>query len=212
MTAPYTPVSPPTDDADVFPILIGQNFISAKSPMWSTAIASATSGRERRRRQWSYPKWSFTVGYEVLQQQRPGLTELDRLYGFFNGHAGQYAPFSYFDPTDNLVTDCPFGTGDGTTKAFQLYRRGGVGAVPFTEPVRSVLGTPKVSVGVSDVTAFTISGGVLTFTSAPASGAALTWSGQFMFRCRFAADQIDPAQMMQQLWSLSGLSFQTDKR
>lgn len=211
MTLPYTPTTPPVDDPTVFPALAGQNF-PVKSPIWSTRLATAASGRERRGRAWSYPKWLFKVSYEVLRSAT-SFSELQRLVGFFNNHAGRFATFSYYDPNDNLVTDQLFATGDGATKTFHLIRTGGYGQMTWVEPVKAVLGTPKVSVGASDTTAFTIGSlGTITFTTAPASGAALTWSGQFMFRCRFDQDQLDAEQMMQALWSQGGLSFITDKR
>jgi len=213
MTAPYTPILPDlTNDGSVFPFLPGQGFLSSKSPMWSTAIATATSGRERSRQNWSYPKWLFKLKYEVLRDN-VAAPELARLFGFFNSHAGRAIQFSYFDPDDNLATNCPFGVGDGASKTFQLIRQGGVGAMTFLEPVRSVLGTPKVSVGATDTTAFTLGPrGAITFTAAPASGQVLTWSGQFMFLVRFNQDQLDPEQLMAKLWALSGLELISVKR
>lgn len=211
MTVPYTPILPPVDDVTVFPTLLGQSFISKKSPMWHTGLAESVSGRERRQRRWSYPKWAFNVGFEVLRD-RVSQTDLARLYGFFNAQSGMFTSFSFFDPSDNLVTDQVFGTGDGVTTKFQLIRTMGVGNHVFNEPISAVLGTPKVSVGATNVTAFTIAGGFITFTTPPTAAATLTWSGQFMFKCRFSQDQIDPEQMMQGLWSLGGIDFQSDRR
>lgn len=213
MTAPYTPILPDlTNDGTVFPFLAGQGFLSSKSPMWSTAVATAVSGRERSRQNWSYPKWLFKLKYEVLRDYA-ATPEFARLNGFFNLQAGRKGTFSYFDPDDNLVTDRAFGVGDGTTKTFQLVRQGGVGAMSFIEPVRSILGTPKVSIGATNTTAFSLgTRGALTFTSAPPSGQVLTWSGQFMFLVRFNQDQLDPEQLMAKLWALSGLELITVKR
>ena len=50
-----------------FPTLPGQQFLSLKTPLWSTQIAESTSGRERRRQVWSYPRWSFEVSFEFLR-------------------------------------------------------------------------------------------------------------------------------------------------
>lgn len=213
MTASYTPITPDlSNDGSVFPYLPGQSYLAQKSPMWSTSLATAAMGGERRRQNWSFPKWMIKVSYEVLRAS-VSLPELQHLIGFFNLHAGRYAEWSFYDPNDNLVTNQPFGTGDGTTKTFQLLRQGGVGAHTWLEPCRSILGTPKVSVGATDTTAFTIANrGQITFATAPAAGAVLTWSGQFMFLCRFNDDQIDPQQMMSDLWSLDGLTFMTTKR
>jgi len=44
--------------------------------------------------------------------------------------------------------------------------------------------------------------GLVTFTTAPASGAALTWTGTYYFRCRFTKDQIEFDGFMQDLYEL----------
>lgn len=212
MTSPYTPTLPDlTNDPTVFPLLPGENFKALKSPQWSTKVATSSAGPERRRQLWSYPKWRFKITHEVARLTA-SYPELQRLFGFFNYHAGMFAPFNYYDASDNLVTDTQFGTGDGVTTSFQLSRIGGTGAMTWVEPVQALVATPKVSVGVTNVTAFTISGGQITFSSAPAAAAALTWSGQFMFRVRFEQDSLDATELMQTLWSQSGLQMISDKR
>jgi hypothetical protein len=40
----------------------------------------------------------------------------------------------------------------------------------------------------------------VTFSTAPASGAALTWTGQFARICRFVEDTIDFKRFMQLAW------------
>ena len=49
----------------------------------------------------------------------------------------------------------------------------------------------------------------MTFASAPASGAALTWSGKFGFLCRFDADDLDFEQFMANLWKADGVKFRS---
>jgi len=202
---------PSIDDPDVFPELIGQSFLVAKTPTWATKIATTSSGRERRRKTWSYPRWQFKVAYEVLRDL-PATPDLDRLAAFFLLHAGQYQEFFFYDPGDNTVTSQRFGTGDGVTTTFQLTRSMTFGGSTFTEPVGGVLGTPTVFADTTPISAFTIGPrGSITFTTAPASGKALTWTGRFMFVCRFDDDTLELNQMMQSLWSQSGLSFTSTK-
>lgn len=194
-----------------FPNLPGQQFLSLKTPIWSTQVAESTSGRERRRQVWSYPRWSFEVSFEFL---RDTVTqdELNKIRVFFNNTAGMYSDFGYLDPYDNTVSNMPFGTGDGVTKKFQITRTTTAGGLSFTEPLFAFVGTPVIYKAGVPTSAFTISDGMVTFTTAPASGAALTWTGQFMFLCRFDSDQMSPAQMMAQLWSLDGLTFKSVKK
>lgn len=197
---------------DLFPTLTGQGFLAEKAPVWSTAIAEAASGRERRRRLWSYPRWRFKIGYEVLRDFSGGR-DLTDLGTFFNAHAGRYSEWGFLDPTDNAVTAQAFGIGDGGTRSFQLLRTVTGAALSFTEPVRGVYGVPVIMINGAGTGAYAIDdNGVVTFTSAPAASAILTWTGQFLFHCRFNQDDLSPSQMMAQLWSLSGLQFITVKK
>ena len=218
MSQPYLPsrwlisAANLSDDPDTFPLLAGQSFLTRKAPTFNTAIATATSGRERRRQVWSYPRWKFAVAYEFIRDY-PGAPEIAKLRAFFNAHGGRYQQFFYNDPSDNSVTGQSIGTGDGVTTTFQLTRSITIGNISYTEPVRGVSGTPTIAVNGAATTAYTIGAyGSITFTTAPPLGQAITWTGTFLFVCRFDQDELDAAQMVQQLWSQSGLSFISVKR
>lgn len=195
---------------DKFPSLIGQGFIAEKTPVWKTRIAEAQTGRERRNRLWSYPRWRFRISYDVLRLTTTS-PDLSTLWAFFNRMAGRAAEWAYLDPTDNAVTNQAFGVGDGTTRAFQLLRTVNAGGFLFTEPVRAVDGSPTCFAGGSPASASADDNGVVTFATAPASGAVLSWTGTFLYHVRFDQDELSATQMMQQLWSQSGLSFVTVK-
>jgi uncharacterized protein (TIGR02217 family) len=216
MMQPYLPsrwlISTPdlADDPDVFPLLPGQVFVTKKSPTWSTDIKQAVSGRERRRQNWVYPLWNFQVQYEVLRDG-PSFLEQQRLIAFFTAHAGQYQQFFYFDPSDNKVVNQPVGTGDGITTDFQLTRTFAAGRVSFTEPVRGLNGNPVVTVNGTATSVTAGAFGQIVFASPPATGAAIAWSGSFLFLCRFTQDNLDVQQMMAGLWSQSGLAFASVK-
>jgi uncharacterized protein (TIGR02217 family) len=219
MTAPYMPsrwavlaADATSSDSDIYPFLPGQSFLVSKRPQWSTKIATAASGRERRRKIWSYPRWSFEVSYEVLRDT-PANDELHILLAFFNAHAGMYQEFFFLDADDNTVVAQPFGAGDGVTTTFQLTRTLAHGGITFTEPVTGLLGVPTVFVGAASVAAFTAGPyGLITFASPPAAGTALTWTGRFMFACRFEKDDLNLKQMMKALWSQAGVTFISVKR
>ena len=213
MPTPYLPTrwfitsADQSDDPDIFPFLAGQSFLQLKTPLWSTKTDTAVSGVERRRALWSYPVWKFKVAYEVLRDSPTNL-ELQRLLAFFNAHQGGFKEFFYYDRTDHAVTGQSIGTGDGVTTTFQLTRTMGTGGITFTEPVRGVSGTPTVYINGSATSAYTIGTlGSITFNTPPASGAALTWTGNFFFLCRFAKDELDVDQLMSSLWSNKGLDF-----
>lgn len=200
------------DDPDVFPFLAGQGFKMLKTPVWSTKTDISVSGVERRRQLWSYPLWRFRLGYQVMRDGSSYL-ELQRLFNFFNSHAGVDGGFFYLDRDDNAVVTNQFGTGDGTTKTFQVTRTTTIGSVTFTEPIRGFAGNPTIFDNGSSTSAFTIGTlGQITFTTAPVSGHVLTWTGSFFFLCRFDSDELDStSQLASGLWANNQVEFRTFK-
>lgn len=189
----------------VFPLLPGRTPEIEKAPVWSTTIAEAASGRERRTPQWSYPRWRHSIAYDVIRQ-KPTNDELAGLLEFFNNAQGMQASFLYLDETDYVEVAAPIGTGDGTTTAFQIQRS----IRTWAEPVFAPFGISVYDNGVLKVgggTDYTLGNlGAITFTSAPANGHALTWDGYFFFLTRFDQDELPIKQMIRQLWG-SGLKL-----
>ena len=189
----------------VLPYLPGQTPEVSKSPLWNTIVKRAASGRGRWQAVRAFPLWQYTLKYEVVRH-RTTLDELATFWEFFNSMQGMALPFLYLDPTDNAVTAQNFGTGDGSTTAFQLKRSLNSWVEPIYAayaPAISVNGTLKTlgtdySVGAN---------GVITFTVAPAAAAAITWSGNFYFLCHFDQDDLTLKQIMNQLWQGDGLKF-----
>lgn len=196
----------------VLPTLPGMTFPVEKSPMWKTKIQPEMSGQETRIGFWSFPRWRWMLPFEFLRNDPANAhDELWPLLGFFNEHYGAFDSWRFNDPDDNTVTVQAFGTGDGTTTQFQLVRtRGG-----FVEPVTEIntikifkngveqknLAPPTPPVWILSST------GVVTFTTAPAAGAALTWTGTFYWRCRFLDDQITASKFVTLIWEMKKLEF-----
>ncbi len=179
----------------VFPVLPGQYPTVKKTPQWSTNVKRASSGRERRTGLWSYPLWNFELSYEVIRH-RPTIEELAVMWEFFNVAQGKLATFLLVDMSANQVTGQQFATGDGTTTTFQLTRQ----IRSWVEPVFGVY-SPTIYVNGTPTSAYTIiPNGACQFTTAPASGAVLTWSGYFYFGCRFDQDDCEFEQIVSQLW------------
>ena len=189
----------------VLPYLPGQSVAVTKAPKWSTEVVRTASGRERRTAYWPSPLWQFELQYEVIRH-RPLTDELAILWEIFNVLQGQYGTFLFVDPTDCQVpsaTPASFGTGDGSTKTFQLQRQLG----SFTEPVYAVY-QPTLFDNGSPAGAYTQEpNGQVVFDAAPAAGHALTWSGYFYFGCRFLEDALSFEQLVSQLWSGKSLKF-----
>jgi uncharacterized protein (TIGR02217 family) len=190
----------------VLPYLPGQTPVVTKAPQWSTQVIRAASGRERRTAYWPYPLWQFELQYEVVRH-KPAVAELFALWEFFNVAKGQFAPWLFVDPSDCQVlpaAPASFGTGDGSTRVFQLQRQ----VNSFTEPVFDVYQPVILDNAAPTASAYTISAnGVVTFATAPASGHALTWFGYFYFGCRFLQDDLSFEQIVWALWSGKSLKF-----
>lgn len=210
MSDPFIPVryligAPDSiDDPDIFPLLPGQMFVSEKAPEWATTVKRTKSGREVRSGEWTSPRWTFQVSYEVLRE-KPTMLELSRLIAFFNKRRGRLGEFFYYDPTDHTVTDQALGFGNGVQASFQLVRS----ILGEIEPVYVVWGSPTVMIdGVPLTSGWSIVGkGVLVFDVPPAAGKQVSWTGTFLYWCRFDQDKLSAKQMTTRLWSQDGLSF-----
>ncbi len=202
---------------DIFPSLVGITWDVMKAPRFNSLIAQAVSGRENRVALMSYPKWEFELRYDILRDT-PNVSspaspfdELKKLVGFFLRQLGSQAAFLYSDPTDSLVTDMAFGTGDGATTIFQLVRSYGAGGFTFVEPVQNLNGAVtniKDNGGIVSGANYSVGAtGLVTFTTPPVSGHSLTWTGNYYYRVRFMDDREEFREFMQNFWELKKLGF-----
>lgn len=199
--------------AAIFPSMPGLKWGTIKSPMWSTGIQKAASGRELRGSFFSFPRYKISLGYEVLRSG--ALAELQAMVGFFNARRGSFESFLYLDPEDNAVVDQPFGVGAAGQTQFQLVRTYGGYVEPVLAPQLMVHGGvgPRIMVnGAAQTSGYTVGeDGLVTFASAPAAGAVLSWSGIYYWRCRFMQDSADFERFLYQLWALKKIELITLK-
>ena len=200
----------------VFPsTLPGMKFFSNRTPIFTTDVQAAQSGKETRIARMAYPLFRWETSFEFL---RDSVTpsELQALVGFFGSLQGQWDTFLFTDPYWHTVTAMQFGVGDGTTAAFQTTatnkNSGGFG---IPEAIQNFNGTPAFYVnGTLQVltTNYTLSGtGVITFVTAPAAAAVLTWTGSFYYRCRFEDDELQFNEMFSKIWELKSLRWKSVK-
>lgn len=183
----------------LFPKIRGLGWSITKNPTFSTEIQSSLAGREVRVQNFQNPIWEFTLAYEYLlndprSRDENEQTPLETLVGFFLARGGQFDDFllNESDLTgrleDSVFSGQPIGTGDGVTKTFQLVRNFGGFLEACQNPANQaatiyVSGrTPPLQVQGTD---YTIALGLVTFTAAPANGAAITADFTFLHRVRF---------------------------
>jgi uncharacterized protein (TIGR02217 family) len=179
------------DDVD-FPIALGRK--AGVMPGFSTAIVTTASGHEQRNMDWASGRMKYDAGPGVRSE-----ADLGTLIAFFRARRGAARGFRFRDPFDfssngmsgvPVRTDQFLGTGDGVATRFPLIKHYGTGPDPeirrITRPVPA-----SVVVAVDGVAAsgWTLDvGGVVSFTTAPASGKAVTAGYLFDVPVRFGED------------------------
>ncbi len=198
----------------VFPALPGLAWNVTKAPIFQTRIQRAVSGRELRALDYPNPLWQFTLVFAFLRDNpAAGYDELRTLLGFYMLCQGAYGTFLFDDPTDDQTTGQAIGTGNASQTVFQLVRTIGT-ALPgggFAEPILAPNTVSAIYLNgvVQSPSSYSVdpNTGLVTFTTAPASGVAITADFTYYFRCRFTEDSYDFENFMYRLWQLKKLSF-----
>lgn len=213
----------PLTTLPVFPSFPGMGW-PTKTPKFSTRTQKAVSGRQLRIVDQAYPIWQFNVPFEFLRDGNDvraasglgtGFNELRQLAGFFLAAYGAQGVFAFEDPSDKTVVGLSSATGvclagDGVRTQFQLYRQLLAGAGQLSEPIIAPNAVTHAYVNGVDPGSWSVSSvGILTFSSAPAGGAVVSWSGTFYFPCHFTDDSIDLENFMFQLAALKALKFES---
>lgn len=207
----------------LFPDLPGLTWNYKLTPVGgSTAIQTATSGREVRAAYWTIPKFKIQLIYNYLhadpgwKMDASGNSEFDQLIGFFLARQGSFDSFLLDlgqltrKPQENFTTGQNIGTGDGTTtKTYQLtVNKGG-----FNLPIQNPAGQrAKIQVGGVDKvqgTHYNITNGIVQPITTFANTAPVVAEFSWYLRCRFDKDEIDFNNFMYQLWEMQQLDLIT---
>jgi uncharacterized protein (TIGR02217 family) len=165
-----------------------------------TQVVTLASGYECRSSPWAQGRRRYLIATAT----RP-LDEAALLVAFFEARRGRLHGFRFRDPADfkscppsaqPAAADQAIGTGDGARKTFALSKAYGAAPDTVSRPIaKPVAGTVKVAVaGVALApAAFVVdpATGVVTLTSAPALGAAVTAGFEFDTPVRFDIDRLD---------------------
>lgn len=188
---------------NVFPSLVGISWPVTVSPLWNAQVQRTLSGRVVAATYQQYPLYKFAVKFSYLP-----AADFNTLLAFFNAQQGNVVPFWFDAGTgQDAVTAQGIGTGNGTQTAFQLLRSYG----GFSEPIAAAFGTTHAYVnGTAQTATFNSpSNGYVTFATAPASGTAVTWTGNYYFQVRFAKGSADIDQFMSQLYRTKTVDLET---
>lgn len=162
---------------------------SAGGPEFSTEVIQLSSAHEKRNQNWLYPRERWNVAYGVREQ-----AQLSALIIFFYARRGRAIGFRFKNHDDFEGADEELGMGDGSTQTFQLvknYISGGETLVrKITKPVD---GTVTVYIdSVEQVSGWSVdtTTGIVTFSSAPASGEVIAADFEFDIPARFDTDHL----------------------
>lgn len=176
------------------------SFGSHGGPERRTEIVTLANGIEERNTPWTHSRRRYDAGLGVRS-----LDELEDLIAFFEGRRGQLYGFRWKDWADfkssrpSKQPDCldqNVGTGDGTTRTFQLTKTYMSGSASYARPiVKPVIGTVQVAVDDVEVSSgvdWTVeySTGAITFSVPPGPGNVVTAAFEFDVPVRFDTDGI----------------------
>lgn len=176
------------------------SFGSVGGPERRTEIVTLANGFEERNTPWAHSRRRYDAGVGLRS-----LNDVETLIAFFEARAGQLHGFRWKDWSDfkscaPLATpasdDQLIGTGDGSTKVFQLQKTYLSGLQSYTRPIRKpVAGTVVVAVAddpKAEALEFSVNPetGEVTFMLAPDLGTRVTAGFEFDVPVRFDTDTI----------------------
>jgi uncharacterized protein (TIGR02217 family) len=177
-------------------------------PLFKTTILVAASGDEQRIPEWDICRGEWDIGYGISSK-----VLLQEVMAFFRAVLGRAYSFRFKDWGDFEATDENFGTGDGSTTQFQLKKTySSYSDVPaIVRSYERLITLPRTSGlvievnGTPTVLYTLLTGGIIAFNSAPANGAALTWTGEFDVPVRFDVDAIKATMQQVDFGSIRGI-------
>jgi len=189
-------------------------------PERRTQIVELASGDEERNASWANSRRRYDAAYGIRRAD-----DLAAVVAFFEARNGRLYGFRWKDWADYksclpsqtpAATDQNIGTGDGTKTAFQLTKTYTSGSQSWTRTItKPVAGTVKVAIGgtvQSSGWSVDTTTGLITFTTAPASGAAITAGFEFDVPVRFDTDTLDVTLDIERLGSITSIPLIEVKR
>ena len=182
-------------------------------PERRTQIVELASGDEERNASWANSRRRYDVAYGIRRAD-----DLAAVVAFFEARNGRLYGFRFKDWADYKsctpsqmpsATDQVIGTGDGTTTDFQLVKAYTSGAQSWARAItKPVAGTVRVAIdGTEQASGWSVdtTTGVISFTTAPASGAAITAGFAFDVPVRFDTDALDVTLDIERLGSITSI-------
>jgi uncharacterized protein (TIGR02217 family) len=182
-------------------------------PERRTQIVELASGAEERNASWANSRRRYDVAYGIRRTD-----DLAAVVAFFEARNGRLHGFRFKDWADFKsslpsqapgATNQPIGTGNGSATLFQLTKSYTSGAQSWTRAItKPVAGTVTIAMnGTPQVSGWSVSTttGLITFTTAPAAGVAITAGFEFDVPVRFDTDALDVTLDLERLGSITSI-------
>lgn len=155
----------------------------------SLEVARGDSGFEDRVRLWAQFLREYEITYPLAERNGQPSEALQQVYNAFLATGGGELSFDFQDWRDHGVEDETFGVGDATETEFPLVKSYPFGTANHVRriyrPVSAItIKVDDVAVSSDDYTV-DYDLGIVTFDTAPANEAILTWTGSFNVPVRF---------------------------
>ena len=182
-------------------------------PERRTQIVELASGAEERNASWANSRRRYDVAYGIRRAD-----DLAAVVAFFEARNGRLHGFRFKDWADFKSclpsqtpgpADQPIGTGNGAATLFQLTKSYTSGAQSWTRAItKPVTGTVTIALnGTPQASGWSVSTstGLITFTTAPAVGVAITAGFEFDVPVRFDTDALDVTLDLERLGSITSI-------
>jgi hypothetical protein len=152
----------------------------------------------------AYPRYQYKLSFEYLLDNGDREDDIQTLMGFYNRVGGSFDNFLLLDPSDNITTNQVFAIGDGVNTKYRLVKNYG----GFIEPIYGVdTSTVKTYVNGALTSSSVSVEATVTFSSPPAVGKELSWSGRHYYRVIFDEDSNDFDRILSGLWELQSIKL-----
>jgi uncharacterized protein (TIGR02217 family) len=182
-------------------------------PERRTQIVELASGADERNASWANSRRRYDVAYGIRRAD-----DLAAVVAFFEARNGRLHGFRFKDWADFKsclpsqtpgATNQPIGTGNGVATLYQLTKRYTSGAQSWTRAItKPVAGTETIALkGTPQTSGWSVSTttGLITFTTAPATGIAITAGFEFDVPVRFDTDALDVTLDLERLGSITSI-------
>lgn len=156
------------------------------APEFNTLIKQLRSGHERRRPLWDVVKHRYMLPLNNITD----AAYLTKVKSVFLAARGAAHSFLVRDESDYIADDAFFGVGTGAETSFPLYIQSVFGSEAYDRRIMYPVNPTFYVNGVAATATFNTSTKQVVFAAPPASGALLTWSGEFRVLVRFASDSL----------------------